>query len=36
MSKTHLKKKSMMPLGITSSRVLTLKQLKDIITDIYT
>jgi hypothetical protein len=31
----HQKKKSVAPLGVTSSRSLTLKQLKDIINDIY-
>jgi hypothetical protein len=31
----HQKKKSVAPLGVTTSRILTLKQLKDIINDIY-
>jgi hypothetical protein len=33
---THHKKKSVAPLGLTTSRNLTLKQLKDVINDIYT
>lgn len=33
---THFKKKSVAPLGLTTSRNLTLKQLKDVINDIYT
>lgn len=32
----HQKKKSMAPLGVTTSRNLSLKQLKDVINDIYT
>jgi hypothetical protein len=31
---THHKKKSVAPLGLTTSRNLTLKQLKDVINDI--